>query len=315
MLQAFLFDFKREISAFKTLKDFGLLQWIALISLLLVIGLFIWAMWTANLIFIICTVVISILTVNFFVIPQLFRYENNNYEKGKNDLVCSEQQENQNGSITSDDTKTKSTYLQLRWFQTHRVEIVNKIISDKVTGMSKEKCIKLLLEECDLKLKETRPSAVAKKRIAPILAPIGIVFTTLSTAYLNKVSLVSESVEGTASLDEWFLEILKELGSSIISDDVTFTLFIVVCIYLIVFYLSLAFVILPIVISIIDRDWLLTAELKSILHVIQNSDMLIKDDLKAIPEKKETSQSNNVSTETKLTIKVKPTVRILVARK
>ena len=241
---------------FNTLKD---KDWIRLI--LLIIGFLIYAIAidSANIILIFVTVIVLIYIVRWVLRPQLSQKRNK--EKKTKGLHNS-------STIKITSLKSKDCE-QIHWFLTRRVNVVENMIKNDITGLSENGLIDLLVEECDNKLKDIRPSEIAKKRIAPVGILMGAIFTTLFSAYLYDNSLISNQVEGSKTLTECVLKIVSELSNTIISNENILTLFMIVCFCIAIIYLTISFIFLPIIVSYIDRDWILTKELKSILRYIQ----------------------------------------------
>lgn len=256
LLEAFLFDYKRKISVF---NDFKKLGWVWILLLVVGFVLYAIAIFRANLIFIVVTVIFLIIAVHLALRPLLSK----NRTQGRKSKGLHKGQK-----TNKKDSKNKNCE-QIHWFRTRRVNVVENIIKKDITGLSENELIDLLVEECDNKLKEIRPSEIAKKKIAPVGVLSGIIFTTLFTAYLYDNSLISNQVEGSKSLTEWVLKIMPEISNAIISNENTLILFMIMCFCIAIIYLTISFIILPFIVSSIDRDWLLTKELKSILRYIQ----------------------------------------------
>lgn len=256
MLEAFLFDYKRKISVLNDLKELG---WIRILLLIAGIVLYAIAICRANLLFIVVTVIFLIIAVHWVLRLQLSK----NRTKGRKSKDLHKGQK-----TNTKDSKNKDCE-QIHWFRTRRVNVVDNMIKKDITGLSENELIDMLVEECDNKLKETRPSEIVKKKIAPVGVLSGIIFTTLFTAYLYDNSLISNQVEGSKSLTEWVLKIMPEISNAIISNENTLILFMIMCFCIAIIYLTISFIILPFIVSSIDRDWLLTKELKSILRYIQ----------------------------------------------
>lgn len=256
LLEAFLFDYKRKISVF---NDFKKLGWVRILLLIVGFVLYAIAICKANLIFIVVTVIFLIVAVHLALRPQLSK----NRTQGRKHKGLHKGQ-----NTNTKDSKNKNCE-QIHWFRTRRVNVVEKMIKKDITGLSENELIDLLVKECDNKLKETRPSEIAKKKIAPVGVLVGIIFTTLFAAYLYDNSLISNQVEGSKSLTEWVLKIMPEISNAIISNENTLILFMILCFCITIIYLTISFIFLPFIVSSIDRDWLLTKELKSILRYIQ----------------------------------------------
>lgn len=258
LLESFLFDYKRKISVFNDLTKFLKLEWKRFILLIIGTVLYPITIYSANLIFIAVAVILLIAGVRLTLHPQLSKKRN----KGKKTKLhkCS--------TTKTADSKSKDCE-QIQWFLTHRIEVVENLITKDITGLSENEFIDMLVAECDDKLKETRPSEIAKKKIAPVGVLTGIIFTTLFTAYLYNNSLIANQVEGSKSLTEWVLKIMPEISNAIISNENTLILFMILCFCITIIYLTISFIFLPFIVSSIDRDWLLTKELKSILRYIQ----------------------------------------------
>lgn len=256
LLESFLFDYKRKISVFNDLKQLGLFR-----ILLLIAGFVLYAIaiCRANLMLIIVTVIFLIVAVHLVLRPQLSK----NRTQGRKSKGLHKGQK-----TNTKDSKNKDCE-QMQWFFTRRIKVVENLITKNITGLSENDFIDLLVVECDDKLKETRPSKIAKKKIAPVGVLTGIIFTTLLTAYLYNNSLITNQVEVSKSLTEWVLNIMPELSNTIISNENTLTLFMILCFCIAIIYLTISFIFLPFIVSYIDRDWILTKELKSILRYIQ----------------------------------------------
>lgn len=176
------------------------------------------------------------------------------------------------------DKSPEKKFQQMEWFKKHRVAVVRKMLDRNNIGLSSDRGIDLLIAECSEKLKEVRNSEITKKRLKPLLAPIGIIFVSLSTAYLFDVNLISEEIESTTFSIAWFSEIMQSLATDIVSSETTLLLFIILCVYVILFYLVYAFIVLPFFVHIIDRDWYLIEELKEILLYIKKENAECTDE-------------------------------------
>lgn len=269
MLQAFLFDFKKRISATNSFRQLGQDKKIQLIvfgaiALLLIVSLTITCI-PAILIF----TALLVIVINTKVVAHIVVLV------GKcNKKTCRIEEENADQVIDGTDS---TSCQQIRWFARQRIEVAKCLLDDICTDVSKESCLDLLIDECTEKLKEVRKSEIVKNRLKPLLAPIGIIFVSLSTAYLYSTNIISNKIDSGTFSNEWFSEIMKALAADIISNDSTLLLFIVLCVYILIFYLICAFVLLPILVQIIDRDRYLIEELRSALLYIKHENIQCVD--------------------------------------
>ena len=98
--------------------------------------------------------------------------------------------------------------------------------------------------------------------------PFSLVFIGLSTAYLNYEYVSDTAIEYESSAIEWAMNIISLLAKDIICNPNTLTLFLIVCGMLFILYLVAVFIIWPILVEILDRDWILTKEIKrSLLYI------------------------------------------------
>ena len=157
---------------------------------------------------------------------------------------------------------------QLHWFLEKRVELVRAMLDEKRTGLPIEKCVDLLLEQCDNALKEPPPSKKIIKKLVPPFAFIGLVMTTLLSAYLYADSPFSE-IQVFAKPGEWLNVIMSDLAPELISDPRLLDLFLMLCVCLVVIYLVIAFIGVPLIVFRFDRTRHLTEELRSVLQYIK----------------------------------------------
>ena len=234
MLESFLFDYKRKISVFNTMRGIDCIRWVLLLAGL---GVLLWSIHNSYFIL----VLVSVLSLI--------------------GIVC--------WWIRSNPPHQRKNCEQLQWFRKYRVDIVTSMINEDISSLPKGEFIDFLLEECDNKLKEIRPSKIVKKRLAPVNVLISIISTALLTAYLCDELSITDQIEGCQSFIEWFTKIMPELSKVIISNENILTLFVIMCFCALFIYLAIVFIVLPIIVSVIDRDWLLTKELKSVLLYIK----------------------------------------------
>ena len=157
-----------------------------------------------------------------------------------------------------------------KWFHKKGISRVDSMLKNSNTGLKENACIELLLKECDEKLKETRKSDIVYNRMKPLNVPFALVFIGLSTAYLNNEYVTETAIEYESSLIEWAMNIISLLAKDIISNPDTLTLFLVVCGLLFLLYLVAVFILWPILADILDRDWILTKEIKDALLYIKH---------------------------------------------
>ena len=236
MFKAFLFDYKRKQSFLKSLRKLGLLEWVFLSAILL-----------SSLHFIVFASELELfetLTMLLIMFAALGA-----------ELLYS--------SVTSPSPKEQA---QMNFYLTKRVQPVEDMLNEKVTGLPVNKCVDLLLRECDAMLKCTRPSETFKTRIKPILKFPGALFGILFSAYMCKGNSVS--------LPESELSLANQIGTFIskvlsISPDLLPS-FVLLAILATVFYLYIVLFIIPYCcIPLLDRNWILAQELRDILTYIK----------------------------------------------
>lgn len=176
------------------------------------------------------------------------------------------------------DSEEATICAQTRWFVDKRVAIVKKMLDFDNTGLAPAKCIDLLLSECDSKLKSTPPSEIAKRRLKPLIIPMTIVLISLITAWLN-IMLPATNISFDGSLSQHILSVMKVLATDIAHSKTIMTYFVTICVYATVIYLAVAFIILPAIMSVADRDFLLTTELREVLLYLKHEDSFAKQEV------------------------------------
>ncbi len=167
---------------------------------------------------------------------------------------------------------------QTQWFLSKRVAVVKKMLDSKNTGLDPSKSIDLLLVECENKLNSTRPSEVFQKRTKPILAPIAIIILSLITAWLN-LMLPNANIPLVESFSQHILAAMDALASSIILSRTLMVYFVFICIYATAIYFAVVLIILPEIVKIIDREFLLTAELRDVLLYIKQEGSFVEQEM------------------------------------
>lgn len=142
------------------------------------------------------------------------------------------------------------------------------MLDEKKTGLPLEKCVDLLLEQCDAFLKEPPPSKKIIKPLVPLFAFIGVVATTLLSAYLYAGSLISE-FKACTTIVEWLNIIMSDLAPEIVGNPNLFNLFLVLCLCVVIVYLAIIFACTTIIVPLLDRKKQLAEELRSVLQYIK----------------------------------------------
>lgn len=257
MLTAFLYDYKKEIRRDLALEKYSSSQKIIFaavgLSMILYIASAIFACF--------CLFIISAAMLAVSLIVARFKIKKETKKsKGESDgeeaTICA----------------------QTRWFVDKRVAIVKKMLDFDNTGLAPAQCIDLLLSECDSKLKLTRPFEVIKKSLKPLIIPITIVILSLITAWLN-IMLPEMNISFDGSFSQHILSVMKVLATDIVHSKTIMTYFVTICVYATVIYLAVAFIILPAIMSVADRDFLLTTELRDVLLYLKHDDSFAKQEV------------------------------------
>lgn len=261
MLTAFLYDYKKEIRRDLALEKYSSSQKIIFaavgLSMILYIASAIFACF--------CLFIISAAMLAVSLIVARFKFT----------------KETKKSEGESDSEKSISC-VQTKWFRKKRVDIVKKMLDFNNTGLAPAQCIDLLLSECDSKLKLTRPSEVIKKRLKPLIIPITIVILSLITAWLN-IMLPATNISFDGSFSQHILSVMKVLATDIVHSKTIMTYFVTICVYATVIYLAVAFIILPAIMSVADRDFLVTTELREVLLYLKHDASFAKQEVTCEP--------------------------------
>lgn len=167
---------------------------------------------------------------------------------------------------SSNKSSLPSKQPQLHFYLTQQVQPVQDMLDKNATGLPINKCVDLLLSECDIMLNRTRPSETFITRIQPIQKFLGVLFGILFSAYIYKGDPVS--------LPESEISLINQIGTFLsealrISPDLL-PPFVFLAILATIFYFYVVFLIIPYCfIPLLDRDWILAQELKEILTYIK----------------------------------------------
>lgn len=268
MLAAFISDLKKELSFFTSIRRFDTRDWVHVLTPIALIVLFLYFFKAGKYWFLIAeTIAVSLWVWIYFAKKNKIKTIK---DAGK---VLLRKWKDTDGFLDGEKT-------QVKWFRKNKIERIKIMLKNSNTELKENACIELLLKECDEKLKETRKSDIVYSRMKPLHVPFSVVFIGLITAYLNNEYVTDTSIEYGSSLLEWAMGIISLLGKDIISNPKTFTLFVVVCGLLVLLYLVAAFIIWPIITMALDRDWIITKEIKESLLYIKHQKYfkLPKDD-------------------------------------
>lgn len=256
MLNAFLYDFKKELKRNLGWRNLTCFQKIVLaavgISVILYLTAAIFA-WIGLLILSALMLIVSLVIAN-----------------------CKDAIEKKLDKGISGDEGSRIC-AQTKWFRNKKVAIVKKMLDSNNTGLVPSKCVDLLLVECEDRLNSTRPSEVIRKRIKPIIAPITIIILSLITAWIN-IMIPGTNISFEGSFSQHILSVMEALANNIVLSRTLMVSFVVICVYATALYLAIVFVIIPAVLRLADRDFLLTAELKNVLLYIKHDDLFVKQE-------------------------------------
>ena len=210
MLNAFLYDFKKELindlewSKFRELPQLALAVLGVSLILYIVSAIFSWYMlFLASLILLVVSLVI---------------------------VICkSKPRKKKTKDNSSDETSIECA--QLQWFLNRRVAVVKRMLTSNNNSLASSECVELLLNECEKKLNSTRPSEIFQKRIKPIVSPITIIVLSLVAAWLNNM-LPEANISFEESLAQHMLSVMEVLASNIVLSRKLMVTFVFICIYL-----------------------------------------------------------------------------------
>lgn len=252
MLNAFLYDFKKELindlewSKFRELPQWALAALGASLILYIISAIFscYWLFFVSSIVLVVSLIIIIRKT------PQR-RKKSQDKSSNEASIECE----------------------QLQWFLNRRVAVVKRMLTSNNNSLASSECVELLLNECENKLNSTRPSEIFQKRIKPIVSPITIIVLSLVAAWLNNM-LPEANISFEESLAQHILSVMKVLASNIVLSRTLMVSFVFVCIYATAIYFAIVFIVLPEVGKFLDRDYLLTAELKDSLLYLKHSGFL-----------------------------------------
>ena len=258
MLEAFISDLKKELSFLTLIRRLNAKEWFHVFWGITAIAVFTYGINAKK-----CwLLIIESLLFLFLIIKFWVKKFKGLGIKGTYKLLLRKWKDTE-GYLNGEKTHAK-------WFHKKRINRVDSMLKNSNTGLKENACIELLLKECDEKLKETRKSDIVYNRMKPLNVPFALVFIGLSTAYLNNKYVTETAIAYESSLIEWAMNIISLLAKDIISNPHTLTLFLVVCGLLFLLYLVAVFIIWPILAGILDRDWILTKEIKDSLLYIKH---------------------------------------------
>ena len=257
MLDAVLYDLRKEKSLLTLMRRFKRDDWVwfgIFVGLLVLTatGIFTETIWIVVVVAIALTISVAV----FYLYTKGIRMKKSIFRDIRNRWKKTE------GFLNGEETRVRSV-------RKNRVESIRKIIDKNNFGLEENACVELLLLECNEKLGETRKSEVAKRRIKPLMVLLSIVVTSLITAYINSTFLLDEEIKAATSTIEWVREIMDAFATAIISSQNMLMLFFALCLVATIYYFVAVFMVWPILVGILDREWVLTEEVRSALLYIK----------------------------------------------
>ncbi len=257
MLDAVLYDLKKEKSLLTLMRRFERDDWVwfgIFVGLLVLTatGIFTETIWIVVVVAIALTSAVAV----FYLYTKGIRMKKSVFRDIRNRWKKTE------GFLNGEETRVRSV-------RKNRVESIRKIIDKSNFGLEENACVELLLLECNEKLGEARKSEVAKRRIKPLMVLMSIVVTSLITAYINSTFLLDEEIKTSTATIEWVKEIMDAFATAIISSQNMLMLFFALCLVATIYYTVAVFMVWPVFVGILDREWVLTEEVRSALLYIK----------------------------------------------
>lgn len=263
MFDAFLFDYRRKRSLLNSLKKLKPLEWVFLLCIPIEGILFIIFAHDLKLLGTVILLLVMFASLGAEIIYSKFIDAN---KKAICNSHCSEIPSESSPTESIASTQPQNCQRQLNYFLTQRVQMVQAMLDESITGLPINQCIALLLSECDCMLSRAKPSETIKPKIKPFLNLIGLIFGILFSAYVYK-DYVGLNNESEVSFQKQIVAAFSHLVNN--NSDLLPT-FIVLALLVIIFYFFVVFIAIPhYFIPLLDRNWILAQELKDVLSYIK----------------------------------------------